>query len=592
MKMKRSPRRLAWFALCAAFLGCTQMVEFDRSKIVDHDAGAAGGGVGGGAGMDAGRSDSAVVPPGDGALTDTSTPEVDAGCSSNAQCAANELCCETKCIPTSANTGCESCNTPCSTAADTCTGRSCTCGTSASCSGGAPFCAAPSEGAANSCLECRGDDNCPTDGERQCVRGSCVECDVADGNSGCANPTPICDDRSDGCVGCDNRHPCGSGMQCVNGGCYGCDDATNAGCDPNGTTPICEPAPSAPQAGLYQCVGCTTDAQCTGNPNGGQCVAGSCEACDPRAGQSNAGCSGATPICDAATSTCRACDRPGDCAGTAGTCSESGPTAGRCVGCTLHSQCTGATPFCDPADGTCKACNSFPGGAGLDNAFCEDKNEAQPICDPPSGRCVTCNGSGGCSAPNDQCVISAAAPQNNICVDCVVSGATHTGCAAGEQCLAAAMPLMNRCVDCINDMGCSGMRARCAPNNSCVECLTPADCDDRNACTSDVCMSNTCSNPPLPVDDGIACTMDACSGGTVTHMPDNSLCPNTDGLTCTVPTCMPTTGCAEVPNHTLCTSATDCFADMCLGAGGDSTTGCSTASICDGGTCMAGTCMP
>jgi hypothetical protein len=590
--MQRSPRRQAWFVLCAALFGCTQMVEFDRDKIGDDG----GGGLGGLGGMDAAQLDSAAIRP-DGAppLPDTGVPAPDAApqCTENRHCAANELCCAERCIATSVTTGCESCNTQCSIAADTCTGRSCTCGTSASCAGGTPFCAAPSEGATNRCLECRGDDDCTANGERQCVRGACAECDVADGNSGCANPTPICDD--DACVGCDNSHPCGSGMTCVSGACYGCDDDSNAGCDPNGTTPICEPATGAPQAGLFQCVGCTTDAQCSGNPNGGQCVAGACEACDPRAGQNNAGCSGATPTCDAASSTCRAC-RAGDCAGASGTCSTSGPTAGRCVACTLDTQCSGTTPYCNPTDGTCAACSAAtPAGAAVDDAWCADQDALRPICDS-SGRCVRCGGSGtprGCSAPNDQCVVNAGAPQNNICVDCVVSGTSHVGCAAGEQCLAvAAMPAMNRCVDCINDMGCSGMRGRCAPNNTCVECFAPADCpDDGNGCTTTLCMSNVCGNQALPVDDGIACTVDSCSGGTVTNTPDNSRCSNADMFTCTVPTCMPPTGCVEVPNHGACTDPLDCNVDMCVGAAGNATTGCSTASPCDGGMCLAGICM-
>jgi hypothetical protein len=583
--MQRFPRRQAWFALCAALFGCTQMVEFDRDKI----RGDGGGGLGGG--MDASQLDSAVIRPDGAALPDTGLPPPEAGpeCEKNEDCAANELCCAERCIATSVTTGCESCNTQCSIAADTCTGRSCTCGTSASCSGGTPFCAAPSEGATNRCLECRGDDNCTASGEQQCVRGACVQCDVADGNSGCANPTPICDDGTDACIGCDDSHRCGSGMTCVSGACYGCDDASNAGCDPNGTTPICEPATAAPQAGLFQCVGCTSDAQCTGNPNGGQCVAGACEACDPRAGQSNAGCSAATPICDATSSTCRAC-RAGDCAGPNGTCSTSGPTAGRCVGCTLSSQCGDATPYCDPDDGTCKVCSASPGGAGRDDAWCAERDAVRPICDA-SGLCVRCNGTaGGCSGMNDQCVINATAPQNNVCVDCVVSGTTHSGCAPSEQCVAvAAMPVMNRCVDCIDDMGCSGMRDRCAPNNTCVECLTPADCpDDGNACTSNLCMNNVCGNAPLPVEDNIPCTMDSCSGGIVSHTPIHTMC-EVDGFSCTVPTCSPTTGCSETPNSALCPT-TDCFVDICVGAGGAASTGCSTAPLCDGGLCVAGIC--
>lgn len=42
-------------------------------------------------------------------------------------------------------------------------------------------------------------------------------------------------------------------------------------------------------------------------------------------------------------------------------------------------------------------------------------------------------------------------------------------------------------------------------------CMGPADCDDGNACTEDVCNpGGSCSNPLVSCDDGDACTLDAC----------------------------------------------------------------------------------
>lgn len=601
--MQRSPRRRAWFVLCAALFGCTQVVEFDRDKILGEDG---GGGLGGAGGMDAALDSAVIRPDGSSPRPDTGAPAPDAGpqCTENRHCAADELCCAERCIATSVTTGCESCNTQCSIAADTCTGRSCTCGTSPSCSGGTPFCAAPSEDATNRCLECRGDDNCTSNGERQCVRGTCVECDVADGNSGCANPTPICDDGTDACVGCDGSHPCGSGMTCVSGACYGCDDASNAGCDPNGTTPICEPATGAPQAGLFQCVGCTTDAQCTGNPNGGQCVAGACEACDPRAGQSNAGCTGATPICDATSSTCRAC-RAGDCAGANSTCSTSGPTAGRCVGCSLHSQCEGATPYCDPDEGSCKACNSFPGGAGLDNAWCADQDAARPICDT-GGRCVQCNGSGGCSGVNDQCFIGAS-PQNNICVDCL--SPSNAGCASGQQCAPGPMPAMNRCAECITDDQCGTGTTPFCVANACVGCNTVASganarCAARTtAGVGDICVTSGAATGACSVCDpgdqeGCTAAQLCCvSGGAPSCVAtSNTQCTAcgsagacAGGQVCLTAArmcvaCNGNADCADTPTTPFCTAANACRACMsdaeCAAASASTTPACRSTGDC------------
>ena len=174
----------------------------------------------------------------------------------------------------------------------------------------------------------------------------------------------------------------------------------------------------------------------------------------------------------------------------------------------------------------------------------------------------------------------------------------HGGCATGEQCLVvAANPMMNECVDCIDDDGCSGMLNRCAPNHTCVDCLVPADCGDGKDCTQDVCDGNVCSHRPLAaIDDGIDCTVDDCTGnGNITHVPTNSRCTDSDGRSYTVPTCTamaPGTGCTEEPNHGPCMSTTDCFADFCLGASGAPVTGCSMESPCDGGTCNMGMCVP
>jgi hypothetical protein len=62
----------------------------------------------------------------------------------------------------------------------------------------------------------------------------------------------------------------------------------------------------------------------------------------------------------------------------------------------------------------------------------------------------------------------------------------------------------------------------------CAQCLSDADCDDGNVCTTDSCVFGTCDNVPntIPCDDGLFCTAtDTCAG---------SVCVGT-GVACPVP---------------------------------------------------------
>ncbi|MES1172938.1 MAG: hypothetical protein ABUL62_01325 [Myxococcales bacterium] len=59
-------------------------------------------------------------------------------------------------------------------------------------------------------------------------------------------------------------------------------------------------------------------------------------------------------------------------------------------------------------------------------------------------------------------------------------------------------------------------------------CTTNANCNDSNPCTTDSCVSGTCSNTAAPsgtacADDGNSCTNDVCSGTSCTH-PNNGSC--------------------------------------------------------------------
>lgn len=600
--MQRSPQRRAWLVLFALLLGCSQVLEFDPSKIVADG----GGGVGGSAGP-AGGPGGPGGPGGvqlDGSLPDGDMPVVEAGpqCTQDTQCASNERCCMNECKKTSAAL-CTDCETGCNvTTADSCNDRACSCGNGPACAAG-QFCVAGTAGGVSHCSECRDANDCAGrgDGKLQCVEGSCVQCDPAT-NAGCSGDTPICNASTRTCQACSSSPDnCPGNLVCtVSGACGGCANATADCTTP--TAPICD-------ADSTQCRACqgavTNNPECMNQVSKPYCENDRCSVCRP---STEAGCDLASnrPDCRLnaeGQNECQACAADAHCenAGARRFCNTA---TGRCVACLSSAECTDSSrPFCDTTDGTCKPCNANPGGSDADHFWCFTETLVRPFCDSNSGRCVAClNAShcGGtvpvCDATSRMCrgcsqateAADCPSPQapacanNGRCVECR-QGGTRTACDSGEQCSG------NSCVDCVNDNGCSGTLPRCGPNNACVECVVASDCTGGSACTSAACMGNACSYTPMPVDDGIDCTVDSCSGGTIMHLPDNDRCSNADGFSCTVPTCT-ATGCVEMPNDGLC-STTDCFLNTCVGAG-PGADGCSTEPIvCDAGLCVAGMCV-
>lgn len=67
------------------------------------------------------------------------------------------------------------------------------------------------------------------------------------------------------------------------------------------------------------------------------------------------------------------------------------PAPGRCAQCTSNAQCSGDTPVCNAATNLCVACNAS--GAGACNAGL--------VCDPSSGRCVTMLDAGAVDSGTD-----------------------------------------------------------------------------------------------------------------------------------------------------------------------------------------------
>jgi hypothetical protein len=93
------------------------------------------------------------------------------------------------------------------------------------------------------------------------------------------------------------------------------------------------------------------------------------------------------------------------------------------------------------------------------------------------------------------------------------------------------------------------------------ECVTDADCQDTNLCTTNEhCNAGKCAVQPVGCDDGNPCTEDVCDCGVGCR--HESIC--NDGLSCTTDTCDPTTlACTNTPVDGAC--VTDCAVGTCSG---------------------------
>jgi hypothetical protein len=95
-------------------------------------------------------------------------------------------------------------------------------------------------------------------------------------------------------------------------------------------------------------------------------------------------------------------------------------------------------------------------------------------------------------------------------------------------------------------------------------CTSAAECDDGNACTSDVCNADgSCDHPAASCDDGDLCTTDSCDPALgCGHQPVSC----DDSSLCTTDSCNPATGCENQPVN--CDDGVACTLDSCSPANG------------------------
>jgi hypothetical protein len=164
---------------------------------------------------------------------------------------------------------------------------------------------------------CAGDSDCGL---------SVLHCDLTGSKTcvACVNDThctttgfPHCEPTLHRCVACVVATDCAASETCVAGRCATtCQDDTTPGC----------PAATSCQGGVCSTCGDDGASACVGLAGTPFCLepSGRCVGC-----RTDADCSGAQPRCDAVSHTCVQCASGGD--------------------------CPGATPFCDPRTGTCVA---------------------------------------------------------------------------------------------------------------------------------------------------------------------------------------------------------------------------------------------
>ena len=207
----------------------------------------------------------------------------------------------------------------------------------------------------------------------------------------------------------------------------------------------------------------------------------------------------AAPVCDAATRTCMACSTDAQCAGidpAHPACAHTGPLAGRCVGCTANGFCSGATPLCDPATSTCVGC--------VANTDCTDPT--RPSCDAATHSCRACRpgSSTDCAEPGVQ-ACAASGPNTGRCVQCVRDADCRTGSCdtATNRCVG--------CLDNTQCAGgapiCDPARHVCRPcdPSSATDCRAPTPACEVRGTNAGRCVQCTGSDNRACVGDSLAC---------------------------------------------------------------------------------------
>lgn len=259
------------------------------------------------------------------------------------------------------------------------------------------------------------------------------------------------------------------------------------------------------------------------------------------------------------------CTTPNEC--YAATCQ-----AGTCVSSQLARGTACSSGFCN-GFARCLPCLDDAPGTSKDPGC----STARPMCTETAAEptCVACVADADCD-DGVECTVdrcrdgkceNAAKPAGNLCSAGVCNG-------DGDE---------HSCGACIDnedrgtDLGCSAEAPVCNTEESpsvCDKCADDPDCDDKNACTADSCHAGVCEHATLPsgspctggycngipalevcitkpcqtdedCNDRAACTGEVCKSNTCVYTPDDSQCPDS-GDVCKPNVCSVGTGCVAL----------------------------------------------
>ncbi|MCL4754790.1 MAG: hypothetical protein KJ015_31845, partial [Myxococcales bacterium] len=454
------------------------------------------------------------------------------------------------------------------------------------------------------------DDGTYCNGVEQCVNSQCVAgTPIVCPSDGKSCTTEICEESTKTCKTVYSDAACLDGSYC--NGIETCDPA-NA---PSGSTTGCK---AGTPVDCADGVSCTTDAcdeandTCTHVNDNAACsdslFCNGAETCAP-------GTSGANPTTGCVPGTAPNCEDGLGC--TADSCDEANDTCAHVPNnglCQDGLYCNG-TEICDVNQG-CKpgTAISCPNTDGL-ACTVESCNEATDSCDttPDNTKCTggqLCLPPTGCVTQN--CTTDAQCSDGNLC-----NGVeTCDTSVAGGQCKPGNAVNCNDGVACTFDEcnpgtgACSHtpFNAFCSDGNLCngVEtcnvatgCVggTPLTCNDNKSCTIDSCIDSVgCISTPndTACQDSSTCngaeTCDPTAGNAnattgCVPSPGPLQCPNSDGIACTVESCVEGVGCVSKPDDSLCGCR-----ETCVPAKGGCGQWC-TPGTCQGKTYACGDCL-
>jgi hypothetical protein len=269
-------------------------------------------------------------------------------------------------------------------------------------------------------------------------------------------------------------------------------------------------------------------------------------------------CASVPPVPDTCLMPCPTCGAngvqfPEQCEPGANPCSTHCDSHCRTLDCANTNPCD--TDGCDPVFGCFH--DALPDGTdcGQDNVCVGRETCTLGFC--TAGPELDCNDGKSCTADSCDPVQGCrnnpppACNDNNPC--------TIDGCSDPNTCTHDPIP---DC--CVNVADCAGPGGnpcavcedlKCGFLENC--CGSPADCDDGEPCTDDLCTASTCQHVPLAngaTPPGCAALCGVCDAGVC----EPGLCSDDDSDPCTVPVCDPVAGCTTQHAPECCQTDPEC----------------------------------